>query len=68
LTISPELADTIAKADEYEFASVRNVTPEPETPKTNPFAKKPKGETLLVDSPADDDAWLPETSEKEEVQ
>jgi recombination protein RecT len=68
LTISPELADTIAKADEYEFATVRNVTPEPETPKTNPFAKKPKDEPLLVETPADADAWLPEPAEKEEGQ
>ena len=51
-----------------DIAGMRNVTPEPETPKTNPFAKKTKEETLLVETPVDDDAWLPETSEKEEGQ
>lgn len=51
-----------------DIAGIRNVTPEPETPKTNPFAKKPKDEPLLVDSPADDDAWLLEIVEKEDGQ
>ena len=55
---------------------LRNVTPEPETPKSNPFARKPKAikgadreETEVFEQlNADADAWLPETSEKEEGQ
>jgi phage recombination protein Bet len=51
-----------------DIAGMRNVTPEPETPKTNPFVKKPKEEPETIETPADEDAWLPETSEKEEGQ
>jgi phage recombination protein Bet len=51
-----------------DIAGMRNVTPEPETPKANPFIKKPKEEPVVIETPADDDAWLPETAEKEEAQ
>jgi phage recombination protein Bet len=51
-----------------DIAGMRNVTPEPETPKANPFAKKPKEEPETIETPADEDAWLPETDEKEEGQ
>jgi phage recombination protein Bet len=51
-----------------DIAGMRNVTPEPETPKTNPFVKKPKEKQEAIETPADEDAWLPETSEKEEGQ
>jgi phage recombination protein Bet len=51
-----------------DIAGMRNVTPEPETPKTNPFVKKPKEEPETIETPADEDAWLPETAEKEEGQ
>lgn len=37
LTISPEIADAITKADEHEFNNPRNVTPKAELPKENPF-------------------------------
>jgi phage recombination protein Bet len=54
---------------------LRNVTPEPETPKSNPFARKPKAikgadreEVETIETPADKDAWLPEPAEKEEGQ
>jgi phage recombination protein Bet len=51
-----------------DIAGMRNVTPEPETPKANPFIKKPKEEPVVIETPADDDAWLPETAEKEDGQ
>ena len=54
---------------------LRNVTPEPEAPKSNPFAKKPKAikgsdreEPEAIETPAAaDDVWLPETAEKEDA-
>jgi len=47
LTISPELSDAIAKADEHEFAPMRNATPKAHVlPTENPFRK----ESLLTDA------------------
>lgn len=49
LTISPEITDAFAKADEYEFER-RNVTPKPHAlPKENPFLKP-------LAAPVEDDA------------
>ena len=46
LTLSPEIADVIAKADEHEFAGMRDATPKPHAmPTENPFRK-----SLLTDA------------------
>ena len=39
LTLSPEIADTISKADSYEFPEIRDVTPDKQLPTSNPFKK-----------------------------
>lgn len=45
LTLSPEVSESIAKVDEYEFAPMRNATPEPhKLPTENPFIKKDEPE------------------------
>jgi len=55
LTLSPEVQERIAKADEHEFAGMRDVTPPArEIPTSNPFTKE---DPTVTEAPAAEHAW-----------
>jgi len=69
LTLCPEIQDSIAKADSYEFPQMRNATPQQHVlPDTNPFRKKEEVPVIDEDSAPDDDKWEAEPKEEEEGQ
>jgi recombination protein RecT len=57
LTLSPEIQERIAKADEHEFAGMRNVTPETKVFTENPFRKKESKDEETAELP--EQSWEP---------
>jgi len=65
LTLSPEIADVIAKVDEHEFGGMRDATPKAHIlPTKNPFRIDEQEPEAQPETPAADDKWEAEEVSK----